>query len=67
MERKREDGLAQTQSWSIPGCLMMNMEKEDRSPKGDHTSATYSGLLWKEMSVPSLVTKRGMGMRTKRT
>ncbi|KAI0250899.1 hypothetical protein BJV78DRAFT_1154841 [Lactifluus subvellereus] len=37
-----------------------------RSPKGDHTSATYCGLLWKEMSVLYLVAMPGIGMRTAR-
>ena len=48
-------------------CASRNEELWDQSPKKHHTNVTYHGLLWKDISVLSLVAMPGMGMCMKRT
>ncbi|KAI0248640.1 hypothetical protein BJV78DRAFT_779598 [Lactifluus subvellereus] len=50
----KEDGEG-TGTDAVVDCLMVKIEKEDRSPKVDHTNAMYCGFLRKEISVLSLV------------
>ena len=44
-----------------------NEEPWDRSPKRYHTYARYHELLWKDISVMSLVAMLRVGMHKKRT
>ena len=44
-----------------------NEEPWDRSPKRYHTNVRYHELLWKDISVLSLVAMLGVGMRKEQT
>ncbi|KAI0251547.1 hypothetical protein BJV78DRAFT_1154344 [Lactifluus subvellereus] len=55
MRSHGKEGGEGTSTDAVVDCLMANMGREYRSPKGDRTSATYCGLLWKEMPHPPAV------------